>query len=228
MTKTENPKWESAEDYRVGLQCYELAMKYRKRLDPRLPAGLLEGLKEDLDRLGSIGEEAPKTVARVKGFTGSQEEALKHSFVWCLAIRDALKRGKASEAVKKAAGVGGLFPKKRVSVAIAAVNAIVETYDRYPDVFRNCGVFPEDITEGKNLLNILQGADATQEAEKVKKKETTTLRNALRIRIEKGVDRIIGAAGMEFIKEPDILKLFIDLIPGKGKKKEKKEESPAK
>ena len=221
MTKAGLPKWEQGDDYRVGLEAYELATKYKKALDPRMPSGLLEGLKEDLDLLGSIGAEKKKGVARVKGFTGSQSDALAKAFRWCVAVRDALKKGKAPEAVKKAAGVGMLFPNKRVGVGVAAVNAIVETYDRFPEVFRSCGVLPEDINEGKSLLSALQGADADQEMEKTRKKDTTKERNALRMRIEDYVDRIIGAAGMAFRTEPDVLKLFTDIVPGNGKKKAK-------
>jgi len=219
MAKIEQPKWTQSQDYTVGLEAFELASKYRKTLEPRIPGGLLEGLKEDVDRLGSVGAERKKGVARVKGFTGSQDDALKQSFEWCLAVREALKRCKAKEEVKKAAGVGMLFPNKRVAVGIAAVNAIVETYDRFPEVFRTCGILPEDMNEGKSLLNALQSADVNQETEKTKKKETTQGRVALRMRIENAVDRILGGAGMAFKDQPAVLKLFTDLIPGTGKKK---------
>jgi hypothetical protein len=219
MPKAGLPKWEQTVDYRVGLAAYELVTKYKKNLEVRLPAGLIEGLKEDLDALGSVGAEKKKGVARVKGFTGSQSEALGRAFTWCVAVRDALKKGRAPEAVKKAAGVGMLFPNKRVSVCVAAVNAIVETYDRFPEVFRTSGVLPEDMNEGKSLLAALQGADAEQEMEKTRKKDTTKGRNALRIRIEESVDRIIGAAGIAFKDQPDVSKLFTDLTPGTGKKK---------
>jgi hypothetical protein len=222
MAQAGLPKWEQSVDYRVGLEAYELVTQYKKALEVRLPAGLIEGLKEDLGTLGAIGEEKKKGVARVKGFTGSQADALKQSFIWCLAVRDALKKGKAPEPVKKASGVGMLFPNKRVSVGVAAVNAIVETYDRFPEVFRDCGVLPDDINEGKSLLNALQTADVTQENEKAKKKDSTRGRNALRIRIEAAVDRIIGAAGMAFKDQQDVLKLFTDLTPGTTKKAPKK------
>ena len=222
--KSGMPKWEQGDDYTVGLKAYELAAKYKKALEPRIPSGLIEGLKEDLDKLGAMGEENPKATARVKGFTGSQKDALNAAFNWCLVIREALKRGKAPEAVKKAAGVGALFPNRRVSVGVAAVNAIVETYDRFPEEFRGCGILPDDMNVGRSLLGALQSADAGQEAEKLNKKSTTAARNALRMRVEGAVDRIIGAAGMAFIAQPDVLKLFTDLIPGTGKKKAKPQE----
>lgn len=220
-TKSEMPKWEQGLDYTIGLKAFELAGKYKKALEPRIPSGLIEGLKEDVDKLGAMGGENPKATARVKGFTGSQKDALIAAFKWCLVIREALKRGKAPDAVKKAAGVGALFPNRRVSVGVAAVNAIVETYDRFPEEFRVCGVLPDDMNEGRSLLVTLQSADAGQEAEKLNKKSATAARNALRMRIEAAVDRIIGAAGMAFLGQPDVLKLFTDLIPGTGKKKAK-------
>lgn len=228
VTKNGMPKWDQGEDFTVGLKAYELAGKYKKVLEPRIPSGLIEGLKEDVDALGAMGEENPKVMAKVKGFTGSQKDALNAAFKWCLAIREALKRGKAPEAVKKAAGVGALFPNRRVAVGVAAVNAILETYDRFPEDFRICGVLPDDMAVGRSLLTALQSADAGQEAEKLNKKSTTAARNALRMRIETAVDRIIGAAGMAFIGQPDVLKLFTDLIPGTGKKKAKPAAEPQK
>ena len=153
------------------------------------------------------------------GTTGSQNEALKAAAKWCLALRDALKKGRAPEAVKKAAGVGMIFPNRGVSVAVASLNAVLETYERFPDVYRTCGVLPDDWTEGRSRLAALQSADAEQEGEKTKKKETTQGRIVLRLRIEGTVDRIIGAAGIAFKDQPDVLKLFTDLIPASGKKK---------
>ena len=225
MAKVDQPKWDQSQDYTVGLEALELAGKYKKALEVRLPAGLLEGLKEDVDRLGAIGAEKRKGVARVKGFTGSQNEALKEAAKWCLAVRDALKKGKAPESVKKAAGVGMIFPNRGVSVAVASLNAVLETYERFPDIYRTCGVLPDDLTEGKSLLTALQSADAEQEGEKTKKKETTQGRIALRLRIEAAVDRIIGGAGMAFKDQPEVLKLFADLIPGTKKKPPKKPEA---
>jgi hypothetical protein len=226
MAEAKRPKWDQGEDYRVGLAAYELAGKYRKALEPRIPSGLLEGLKEDLDTLGSIGAEKKKGVARVMGFTGSQKDALKKAFGWCLVVREALKKGKAASEVKKAAGVGMLFPGQQVGVCVAALNAIIETYGRFPEVFRSCGVLPEDMDEGKSLLIALQTADITQENEKTKKKESTQGRNALRMRIEDAVDRIIGGAGMAFKDKPDVLTLFTDLIPGSGKPPKKPPGAP--
>ena len=224
MAKLERPKWDQSQDYAVGLEALELAKKYKKALETRIPSGLLEGLREDINTLGAMGEEKKKTVARVKGFTGTQAEALKAGINWCSLVREALKRGRAKEEVKKAAGVGMVFSRGSVPAVTAALNAIIETYDRFADVFRDCGVLPDDIVAGKSLLAALQLADVEQEAEKIKKKETTQSRNALRLRIENAVDRVVGAAGMAFAGQPDVLKLFTDLIPGNGRKKAKPDE----
>ncbi len=226
MADVKKPKWDQVEDYTVGLEAYELGTKYRKTLEPRIPSGFLEGLKEDVDRLGSVGQEKKTTVARIKGFTGSQSDALKAGAQWCSAARDALKKGKAREEVKKAAGVGTVFSHNSVSAVVAALNAVLSTYERFPEVFRDCGVLPDDMTEGKSLLVALQGADAVQETEKTKKKETTQGRVALRLRIEEKIDRLIGAAGMAFKGQADIMKLFNDLIPGSGKPPKKPPEPP--
>jgi hypothetical protein len=45
MAKKAVPKWDQGDDYRAGMKAYELAMAYQGVLQPRLPGGLLEGLK---------------------------------------------------------------------------------------------------------------------------------------------------------------------------------------
>lgn len=221
VVKLERPKWDQSNDYLVGLETLELVKIYKKALETRIPSCLLQGLTEDLSTLGAMGEEKKKNVALVKGFTGTQAEALKAGINWCSLVREALKRGRAKEEVKKAAGVGMVFSRGSVPAVTAALNAIISTYDCFADVFRDCGVLPDDIAVGKSLLMALQQADADQEAEKIKKKEMTQSRNALRLRIENAVDRVVGAAGMAFAGQPDVLKLFTDLIPGNGRKKAK-------
>ncbi|MFB3852141.1 MAG: hypothetical protein ACE14Q_09515 [Acidobacteriota bacterium] len=228
MAKVEKPKWSLSQDYSIGMKAYELALKYRKNLEPRVPSGFFDGMKEDLDRLGSIGKESITTRAGVKGFSGTQEEALKQGINWCSRVREALKRGRAKEDVQKAAGVGAKFSRNSVYAVTAAMNAIFNAYDKYRQAFLDCGILPEDMDKGKTIISALETADEEQERKKAKTKETTASRNALRVRIEAAVDRLIGAANTAFMDKPDILKLFADLVPGGGRKnKEAEEEAPA-
>jgi hypothetical protein len=213
MAKREFPKWQQGDDYKAGMKAYELAMAYQGVLQPRLPGGLLEGLKEDLDSLAMAGGENKTEVAGVKGYTGTQGQALEEATAWCSAIRENLKRGHAPEDVKKAAGVGTTFSGGKVAGAIAALNAILQAYDRFPDAFREAGLLPEDMTTGKTLLGALAGAEAAQESAIGKKSLTTAARNARRKRIEAAVDRIIGISGPAFLKDPSTAALFRALIP---------------
>jgi hypothetical protein len=100
------------------MKAYELAMAYQGVLQPRLPGGLLEGLKEDLDSLAMAGGENKTEVAGVKGYTGTQSQAVEDAAAWCSAIRENLKRGHAPTDVQKAAGVGTLFSGKTVAGTI--------------------------------------------------------------------------------------------------------------
>jgi hypothetical protein len=100
-----------------------------------------------------------------------------------------------------------------VGGAIAALNAILQAYDRFPDAFREAGLLPEDMTTGKTLLAALAGAEAAQESAIGKKSLTTAARNARRKRIEAAVDRIIGIAAVAFVKDPSTAALFRALIP---------------
>jgi hypothetical protein len=213
MAKREFPKWQQGDDYKAGMKAYELAMTYQAVLQPRLPGGLLQGLKEDLDSLAMAGGENKTKVAGVKGYTGTQGQALEEAAAWCSAIRENLKRSHAPTDVQKAAGVGTRFTGGKVGGAIAALNAILQAYDRFPDAFREAGLLPEDMTTGKTLLAALAGAEAAQESAIGKKSLTTAARNARRKRIEAAVDRIIGIAAVAFVKDPSTAALFRALIP---------------
>jgi len=83
MEKRVFPKWKTGEDYRAGVKAYELAREFNDKLEPRLPAGLLDGLKEDLDAISRIEGEAQAEKDKLKGYSGTQEENCKKGADYC-------------------------------------------------------------------------------------------------------------------------------------------------
>jgi hypothetical protein len=216
MAEAKKPKWDPGQDYRAGLKAYELAQEFKTEIEPRLPAGLLEGLKEDVSTLGSIAGEGKTKVVEIKGFTGSQNQAISGAGEWAASVREALKRGKAPKDVQKAAGVGSKF-HSTVDSAAASANSVLLAYEKYTGAFRDAGVLPDDIAEGKVLVAAISSAEMTQETAIAKKTASTTGRKSLRIRVEDAVDRIRGAGIMQFRKnKPETAARFEALVPVRG------------
>ena len=216
MAQKARPKWEPGQDYRAGLKALELAQEFKEQIEPRLPSGLLEGLKEDLDTLAKAGDEGQAKVVEIKGFTGTQDAHSAQALRWSAAVREALKRGGVPADVKKAAGVGSKFTASRVDAVIAAVNSILGAYEKHPDAFRASGILPEDMETGRRLLVSLNAADLVQETAKAKRTQSTAARHSLRKRVEAAVDRIRGAGMLHFHAKPAVTARFAALVPGKG------------
>lgn len=72
MPKEDRPKWDADVVQRVGDAALELALKHRAALEPRLPAGLIDGLATDTKNLRAAGtdnvvvhsEQHSKTISR--------------------------------------------------------------------------------------------------------------------------------------------------------------------
>ena len=227
MAEAAKPKWDPGQDYRAGLKAYGLAQEFKEQIEPRLPSGLLDGLKEDLDTINRMGDQRKAKVVELKGFTGTEKEICAQAGAWASAIREALKRAKVPADVKKAAGVGSKFHAARVEAIVASVNAIIAAYDKFPEAFRGAGVLPDDMEKGKRLLVSLSSADFVQETAKVSNTKTTTGRNALRKRVEDAVDRIRGAGMLHYHDQTATAARFAALVPNQGNGGGKEKPAPA-
>ena len=210
------PKWDAAHDYRAGLKAYELAQEFKAELGPRVPAGLVEGLQEDLQALSAAGDQGVSKIAEVKGFTGGEKQAREKAVALASSIRESLRRAKAPASVLKGAGVGTKFSSTSVEGATASLTTVLDAYEKSPDSFREAGVLPEDMDAARALLAALTVADRNQETAKIKKTQTTVQRNALRRRVEAAVDRIRGAGILHFRDQPATAARFSALVPSGG------------
>ena len=167
-------------------------------------------------------------MAGVRGFTGTQKQAVEQALLWCSTVREALKRGHAPGDVKKAAGVGMNFSRGKVEAVVASARAVMDAYARFPEVFRSAGVLPADMEAGAQLATAMTAADKVQETAKVHKTYTTSARNDIRKRIEGAVDRIRGAGLLEYnLPKPAIAVRFAALVPAKGNGGGKEKPVPA-
>ena len=104
--KDGHPKREFSVVTQRGMRARELASAHQAALEPRLPAGTLDGLTADLLKLGADVPGALVTRSTSKTATRSQNEALAQGYSLVTAIRMAVQRRGVASDVRAAYGVG--------------------------------------------------------------------------------------------------------------------------
>src|SRR4051812_42636664 len=130
--KDAHPRKDFAAIGQRGLKALELAMAHKAVIEPRLPAGLLDGLNADLQELGVVvtTTQVTRDVSRVATLT--QEEALAQGYKMVTAVRTAVIKAKAPAVIRKAYGVGTRTSPKMVSHIQAAIRLIIDRAKEQP------------------------------------------------------------------------------------------------
>ena len=228
MRKPRKMAWALWIAVRVGEAAWKLAMDHRASLDARLPAGLIDGLGADVASLrgASAGAKAARAVKR--SATLSQDEAARIGHDLAVAVRTTVRRAEPDDAAfRKAFGVGVRIEPKKVSSIEAALRTILEAAQADPEGTRATGILPEDIDEVRRVSEALSTADSTQGAKSVSSKVATKDRDEAQRRVQKAVWRIVGTTELAFRGEPQVAKLFADLIPSHLAAKEEPTTTPA-
>ncbi len=215
MRQAKSLAWALWVAIRVGETAWKLAVEHRAGLDPRLPAGMIDGLGADVASLKDAGSGAQ--VARVgkRTATLTQGEAKRAGHDLALAIRSAVRRGEPDdEAFQKAFGVGVTVVAAKVSSVDSALSAILKAAEADAERTRGVGILPEDLDEVRRVKEALTSAESTQEGQTVSAKMATSARDEAQRRVQKAVWRVVGAAGLAFRGQLAIAKLFADVIPG--------------
>jgi hypothetical protein len=191
----------------------ELLKKDRGRLEPRLPAGTIDGFLADyplmrLATLDTLGARRAKKTA-----TLSQDEAARRLSARVMAGRGAVKGGKLDKEIQNRAGVGRTLNPKVVKSVLDGAQAFVEAYTQFPNELRGVGILPADIEQIQALAAALSTQDSTQEQAKLTSLEMTRQRNAALRRVKDAISLIVGAAGMHFVDDPDRVALYQAILP---------------
>jgi len=213
MAKTLRHKPEEA--LRIGTQMVELATQDKAKLDARLPAGHRDGMTEDFGILGESSSGAVAARVQKKASTQTQDTVAERLRVRVQAVREACKLTDAPAYVLKELGVGHPMNVKVVLSVVSGAQLIIETYAKHPDVLRAAGVLPEDVESITGLRKALRSADDGQEKKKVSSKDKTANRKAVQARVEAGIYRILAAADLALVDQPERLALYHALIPTK-------------
>ncbi|PKN47281.1 MAG: hypothetical protein CVU59_03430 [Deltaproteobacteria bacterium HGW-Deltaproteobacteria-17] len=199
--------------YRSSEKLVELLKKDRGKLEPRVGAGIIDGFHSDypllrLTALDALGARRAKKTA-----TLGQDEAAQRLAGRVMAGRGAIKGGKLNKEIQTRAGVGRPMNTKTVKTVLDGAQALVEAYTQFPNELRSVGILPADIEQIQALSAALSTKDSMQEQAKLTSMELTRQRNAALKRVKDAISVIIGAAGMQFVDDPDRLALYQAILP---------------
>jgi len=206
-------KWASSVLQSVGREALSLAEEFKSQLEPRLGAGVLDGLKCDLDAFDGKRSDASNAVGMLKLATREQEEAVAHAVALLSAARRAVVRAGANVAQRQAFGTTKKYDPSKVSSIVAALDTLISGAAKYPELTRSAGVLSADLDSARALRDGLIAADQSQEAMKSTRKEPTLQRNSAQKRIEAAVDAIVNAGRLAFTTQPATSARFASLVP---------------
>ncbi len=211
-------KWSLSDLPRVGRAALALAQENKAAIEPRLEAGLLDGLAADLDALDGKRAAVPLAREGLREATRNQDGAAQSALEFLSAARGAVSRSGAAAAQRAAFGLKLKLNPGKVSSVVSALEAFIDGAARYPDAARGAGLLTADVDQARALRGALVTADALQEAKKETRKSPTAERLLLQKRVEKSIDSIINAGRLAFITQPAISARFKTLVPGAPKR----------
>jgi hypothetical protein len=212
------PKQGFNEIVQAGEKAYVLGTAHQSALEPRLPAGCLEGLRADLDSLtGKVTAQKTATMG-VRSATASQAEALAAAHELISAVRQVLTKAKASTDTRRAYGLGTRLQATMVTSVLAAGRAILARAAASPDEARGFGILESDLSRLASLLDAAASADQAQEGLRASAPQQTGERNRCGRRIVAAVGRIAGAGVLAFAEDAALRQQFDALDAGPRKK----------
>jgi len=199
--------------HEAAVNLIELLKKDRPGLEPRLEAGIIDGLIADVPRLRDEAVGAVDARQAKKAATLGQNEAAAALFERVMAVRGTIKLRRLDPEVAARAGVGRAMKAQSVKSVLDGAEMVVKANELYPDQLRRAGVLPADIDAINVLRARLASADWAQETQKLTSKEKTAARNAAHRRVRDAIAAIVGAAGLHFVGDSARLALYRALLP---------------
>lgn len=210
-------RWSVDQTIRAAEGLHPLAVQHRAALEPRLPAGFIEGVQADTAAMRSL---ASDTVIERKGrsaSTLSQNDAVKNGAVLVSNVRRLLRTGAAAnKELLKAFGVG-VEVKTTVSSVEKALGLIIAAASRHEAAARAAGVLPDDVANARAILAAVSGADAVQEGKKLTAKQATAAANVVHVRLSDSLMHLESIAQVAL--SPAQAAAFSALTPRTGSKK---------
>ncbi len=222
MASTKAPRVSDTWLLNRGHQALELAEQHRGAIEPRVPAGLLDGLTNDLAELRGRQARVKEARSATKVATAAQNVALARAASVISAVGAAVRRDPTLNAEQRRAyGVGIKVHVRKVSSVVAAGSLIVDRATRKPDEARAIGLLDSDVEQLRQLVASLQEVDRQQEKLLANRPRTTADRNRAIARVYAAIKKIAGAGVLAFALDDDLRNEFdaLDDLPRKTTKK---------
>lgn len=217
--KTNKPNKSFPELTQAGEKAYQLAVKYRAEVEPRVGPVLIDGLRTDLDGLKTkvSGTKATRTTS--KSATANQDSKLETAHAVLSAIRNAVKKSDAPADVRSAYGLSTKLNANVVTSVVAAGKVAIVRARKDPAEARSLGIVDADINTLETLLAAAETADKEQEKTLAAAPLSTAERNAAAKRIDSAIRHISAKGVLAFALDPDVRAQFDALDDGPALKR---------
>lgn len=198
----------------AGLRAQSLATE--SDLGPRLPEGLLDSLKQDLNNLSDLNPGADVIRMQVKALTGKQQVACKRAVRRVAAIRKAVVRQTRNPDSRRDYGVGERLSPGVVREVVRGLRVIIARMESHPEEARSFGLFDEDLAELRALVLEVVSTDQVQEQARVDRPGSTRQRDAAIRRVARAVGIISALGVLRFADDDAKRELFEALASNTG------------
>jgi hypothetical protein len=219
--KTPKPKWKLADAQSSGQQALALALEQRTLVEPRLAAGVIDGLTADLATLDGKRSETTRAPELLRAATRTQNEVNSHALELLGAARGALARTRCTAAERAAFGLSLKLESKKIATTLAGLDALVAGAAKFPAVARAASLLPADLESAAALRSALTTADGAQEQTKKTRTAPKAERDVAQLHVEAAVDSIVAAGLLASVGNPALGARFRALIPTKATRKPK-------
>jgi hypothetical protein len=201
----------------------------KPEMNERLPAGLMDRMSSDLQTAAGKRTKALKARDERISLTTSQSRSLVRGNKLVVAGRKTMRvHYGAQPEVLDRFSVNRKLNSRSVSSVSGCLESLLSACKSEPEIARNAGIFPQDVSEMEVTLAELTSINSSQETKKMDAKVATSEKTAAQVRIEEAMAKIDAVASVVFRDDPETLALFAACRPGsrrsaKGTKKEKTE-----
>ena len=215
-------KWSSSVVESLSAEADALFEQFKAQLQPRVAAGLIDGLRADTAEFLGKRVEAGNALNSLKNATKEQNAAIAHALAVLRPARAAVHASDAEPQQKAWFGISKAINADKVSSVLEAIAGFLQGAAKYPDVARQAGLLSGDLDALRMLATSLASADQAQERQKSARKIPVENRKALQARIERAIAGISHAGQIAFANKPDIAAKFAGLIPSRSGSAKKK------
>jgi len=187
----------------LGLKALNLAILHQAVIEPRLPAGTINGLTSDLDALGVVVPGAQQVQRESQTATAEQRAALRKGYARVRAVRSAVRKSGAPKDVQRAYGVGQYVNPTLVRDVKSMLKQIIDRAMAEPAEAAGFGIIKKDIDAMSATYQMITDVDKEQNQKRASAPLSTKARNRTANRILKAVALISGAGMLEFVDAPE-------------------------